>query len=137
MKLFFKSMEVLSRTIMRDIRITMFEGHILRNLLIIKLRHSEEAFLLPGRLMINVEFRIPAVNRDNIAMGVILSDFDIIQCTNPGVSLSNIDLVASGVTSRLANPVPPVVKIRSSLQSSDQRIISCLISSISSGTQLV
>ena len=71
------------------------------------MKFSAAPFVLPGRLTINVFPRIPAVSLDNIAIGVTDKDPDIIACTNPGASLSKIFFVASGVTSRGENPVPP------------------------------
>ena len=56
-------------------------------------------------------YSVPAVNLDNIAIGVTDKDPDIIAWTNPGASLSIIILVASGVTSLGAKPVPPKTEI--------------------------
>lgn len=68
--------------------------------------------------------------------GVTLSDPISIARAIPGASRSITSFVASGVTSRGANPVPPVVNIKLSSFSSHQSIRVSLISSISSGTIL-
>ena len=46
-----------------------------------------------------------------MAIGVTARDFVTMAIASPGASLSVTCLVASGVTSRGENPVPPVVKI--------------------------
>ena len=56
-------------------------------------------------------YTVPAVNLDNMAIGVTDKDPDIMAWTNPGASLSITILVASGVTSLGANPVPPKTEI--------------------------
>ena len=50
--------------------------------------------------------------RNSIAVGFNFTDADSMAFTNPGVSLSMTALVASGVISAGAQPVPPVVIIR-------------------------
>ena len=59
------------------------------------------------------------MNLDNMAIGVTAKDFVTMAITSPGASLSISGLVASGVTSRGENPVPPVVKISATPRSSD------------------
>ena len=63
---------------------------------------------LPGRLTISVCFRIPAAALLRTAYGVTLRDSTIIAVVMPFVSLSSICLVASGVMSLGAKPVPPL-----------------------------
>ena len=69
---------------------------------------------------------------DNIAIGVFVKDSVIIAIVNPIVSLVITSLVASGVTSLLENPVPPVVTTKSSFSSSVQFIRALFIISFSS-----
>lgn len=57
---------------------------------------------------------------ESIAIGVTFSDSTVNATEIAVVSLSNIDFVASGVTSREENPVPPVVIIKSTLITSHQ-----------------
>ena len=59
--------------------------------------------------MINVSPRMPAAARDNMARSVIVREYCKIAIGIPGTSRSITALVASGVTSRLEKPVPPVV----------------------------
>ena len=67
---------------------------------------------LPGRLTMSELPRMPAICRDRIAVGTKLSDTARISSPKPSRILSQIDSVASGVTSRFAGPVPPVVTTR-------------------------
>ena len=76
-------------------------------------RFSTAPLGLPGRLRMRVRPRIPATARDSMACGVILSDSARMTSARPGASRSITDRVASGVTSRGAKPVPPVVSITS------------------------
>jgi len=55
-----------------------------------------------------------------MAIFVISRDLVTIAVAMPGASFSKIGLVASGVTSRGANPVPPVVKMTSTSSESLQ-----------------
>jgi hypothetical protein len=64
---------------------------------------------LPGKLMISVEPRIPATPRESIQLTVWPLDARRIASAIPGTSRSITARVASGVTSRGATPVPPVV----------------------------
>ena len=50
---------------------------------------------------------VPAAGLERAARGVLLRDPLSIQWISPGADLSRIDRVASGVTSRGPNPVPP------------------------------
>lgn len=68
---------------------------------------------LPGRLMMMVVARIPATARDKIARGVFFDPSERMCSPKPGINLSTIAMVASGVTSRGPTPVPPVVRIMS------------------------
>ena len=74
---------------------------------------SIQAFGEPGRFIIIDLFRIPETPLESIACGVYLSDSARIASEIPGISLSKIDFVTSGVMSRGAHPVPPVVSIKS------------------------
>jgi hypothetical protein len=65
----------------------------------------------PGRFTIKVFPRTPAVARDKIAVGTFENESARIASPKPGNSFSRIARVASGVTSRIAGPVPPVVTI--------------------------
>ena len=75
-------------------------------------RHSRIARGCPGRLIINDLSRIPAVWRLRIAVGTFSSETLRISSPKPGNIFSHTSPVASGVTSRTAGPVPPVVTIR-------------------------
>ena len=70
-------------------------------------RHSVAPLVDPGKLIINEFFLVPAAGRLKAAWGVILSDSVSIDTSKPGASRSRTALVASGVTSRGAKPVPP------------------------------
>ena len=56
-----------------------------------------------------------------MAIGVTARDFVTMETVSPGASLSITCLVASGVTSRGENPVPPVVKMSATPNSSVHR----------------
>lgn len=74
-------------------------------------KHSSTAFLLPGRLIMSDPLRMPQTARDrtaNLVFSKLLSPINKASC---GASFSMTRFVASGVTSRGANPVPPLVKI--------------------------
>lgn len=62
--------------------------------------------------MIRLLSLVPAVYRDNAAMGVCFIDAESIAKTRPGAFRSSTASVASGVISRDPKPVPPVVIIR-------------------------
>ena len=66
----------------------------------------------PGRLTISAPPRITATWRDRIAVGTKFRLIWRIRSPNPGISLSAMASVASGVMSRGAGPVPPVVSTR-------------------------
>jgi hypothetical protein len=68
---------------------------------------------LPGRFTIRVPPNVPQTARLNAANGVCRSPSARIRSANPSIRRSQTSLVASGVTSRAASPVPPVVTIRS------------------------
>ena len=74
---------------------------------------SRTAFGLPGRLTISVLPRMPLTARESMARGVMVMLWARIASAMPGASLSSTARVASGVTSRGAKPVPPVVKMTS------------------------
>src|SRR2546421_1545780 len=75
-------------------------------------RHSLTALGLPGRLMIRVWPRVPATPRESMPKGVCCRLMARIASAIPGASRSMTAFVASGVTSRGAKPVPPVVRMR-------------------------
>src|SRR5262245_385890 len=75
-------------------------------------RQSRMALGLPGKLTIKERPRMPAICRDRIAVGTTLSETARISSPKPSSSLSQTASVASGVTSRRAGPVPPVVTTR-------------------------
>ena len=64
---------------------------------------------LPGRFTISAAPRAPAIPRESAAIGVCDSPVARISSASPGASRSMTARVASGVTSRGPNPVPPVV----------------------------
>lgn len=61
-------------------------------------------------------------NLERVANFVIFNDSIKMVLGIVGISLSNMSLVASGVTSRGDSPVPPVVTIKSNLRLSHQSI---------------
>src|SRR5207249_487490 len=75
-------------------------------------RQSRMALGLPGRLTISDLPRMPAICRDRMAVGTTFSETARICSPKPSSSLSQTASVASGVTSRRAGPVPPVVTLR-------------------------
>ena len=91
----------------------------------------------PGRLMIRHLPRITATWRDRIAVGTKLRLMRRISSPKPGISLSPMASVASGVTSRTAGPVPPVVstRLQPAVSTSSTRVRS--ISARSSGISRV
>jgi len=74
-----------------------------------------------------------AMPRERIAFGVILNDSARITSPKPGISTRMIARIASGVTSRSAMPVPPVVRINRQPCAMNERIASRMRST-SSGT---
>ncbi len=66
---------------------------------------------LPGRFTISVAPSVPHTARLSAASGVCRNPSARIRSAIPSISRSQTSLVASGVTSRAANPVPPVVTI--------------------------
>ncbi len=62
--------------------------------------------------MISACLRITATCRDRIAVGTNFRLSERICSPKPGMTLSAMASVASGVTSRRAGPVPPVVSTR-------------------------
>ena len=89
---------------------------------IITSKHSSTPFGLPGKLTIRQPDLIPAVVLLKIANGVRARVFILIASPIPGISISKIFFVASGVTSRGPSPVPPEVRIMSTSPPSDQSI---------------
>lgn len=76
------------------------------------------AFGLPGKLSIKLLPLIPAVQRDNMAVLTYFKLIDRIYSPKPGIIFSHTASVASGVTSRGAGPVPPVVTMKQHQHSS-------------------
>jgi len=66
-----------------------------------------------GRFTTIVFPRMPATLRESSARRVFSAPAARMCSGSPGMSRSRIAAVASGVTSRGPNPVPPVVRIRS------------------------
>src|SRR5581483_8220882 len=89
-------------------------------------RVSRIDFGWPGRLMIRLLPRITPTCRDRIAVGTKCRLIWRICSPKPGITLSATATVASGVTSRRAGPVPPVVRIRwqASRSASSFRVVS-------------
>ena len=77
---------------------------------------------------------MPAAFLERQPLGVIFMLSALISSGMPGVSLSITAFVASGVMSRGANPVPPVVSTNATFSSSAHFMSSSFIISISSGT---
>ena len=69
---------------------------------------SSQARGLPGRVITIVRARIPDTPRESIPCGVWRSASARSASSIPGLSRSSAARAASGVTSRGANPVPPV-----------------------------
>src|SRR5690349_23966578 len=86
----------------------------------------------PGRLTTSAEPATPAVPRESKPCGVFAIESARSACAIPGASRSSTSRVASGVTSRGARPVPPVVRTRRDEAAS--ALIAAAISSRSSGT---
>ena len=83
--------------------------------------------------MIRVCFLSPAAALESIPIGVIFMLSARIASGIPLTSLSTTARVASGVTSLIEKPVPPVVATRVTFSSSAHLTSSALICSISSG----
>ena len=80
---------------------------------------------------------MPAAARDRHAFGVIRIDAALIASGIPGASLPHTAIVASGVTSRSAKPVPPVVTISAIFSSSAAQMSAFSMRSRSSGTSTI
>ena len=94
--------------------------------------------LFTARQIDNVCFPlIPAAGLGNAARGVTDRDPTSMEVTRPGACLSSTEIVASGVTSLAAKPVPPVVRMMSTWPPSDQDTRTLRMSSMLSGTHLV
>src|SRR5437868_5406516 len=87
----------------------------------------------PGRLMISAPLRITPTWRERIAVGTNFRLIWRICSPKPGITLSATARVASGVTSRGAGPVPPVVSTRSQRRSSTSSRSAAAMASCSSG----
>mmetsp|Transcript_10573 Transcript_10573/g.35874 ORF Transcript_10573/g.35874 Transcript_10573/m.35874 type:complete len:293 (+) Transcript_10573:97-975(+) len=98
-------------------------------------RFSATALGRPGRLTMSVRPRIPATALESMASGSCWRARQRTASAMPGTSAWHTAPVTSGVTSRGAQPVPPVVRMR--LQApvpSDQPSRRCRIASASSAT---
>jgi hypothetical protein len=89
----------------------------------------------PGKLTIRLDARMPAVWRDRIAVGTCFKLSERISSPNPGISRVHAATVASGVRSRDAGPVPPVVKINAHRSRSARSIKASRTVSTPSGTR--
>ena len=83
--------------------------------------------------MISARPRMTATWRDRIAVGTKARLIWRICSPKPGISLCATASVASGVTSRGAGPVPPVVSTRSQATSSTSSHSAALMPACSSG----
>ena len=97
--------------------------------------------LMPGfgeqMRQISLNFVPTATWRDRIAVGTKRRLIWRICSPNPGICLCATASVASGVTSRSAGPVPPVVSTRSHLASSTSSQSTALMPACSSGISRV
>ena len=96
--------------------------------------HSRTPRGLPGRLTMSVRPRIPAIARETIASGDDAAVATRAASGMPGTWRSITRRVASGVTSRGATPLPPVVSTRSTFSVSAISASVLAIISRSSGT---
>ena len=87
----------------------------------------------PGRFTTSACPQMPAVCRERIAVGTYFSDSCRMSSPKPGSIRVQTRSVASGVTSRGAGPVPPVVTTRQQPSAASSRI-AVAIASRSSGT---
>ncbi len=76
-------------------------------------RHSRTALGLPGRFKISAPPRVPHTARDTAAREVLARLTMVMALSKPAMRFSMTRKVASGVTSRGATPVPPVVQMKS------------------------
>ncbi len=88
---------------------------------------------LPGRLRISDRPRMAAVCLERIAVGTFWREVDRISSPKPGSNFSAAASVASGVTSRGAGPVPPVVMTSEQTSTSQRCSRFCRMSERSSG----
>ena len=79
---------------------------------------------LPGSAMTRERSTIAARDRERIALGVIFIDSARITSPKPGSSTRINPRIASGVMSRAARPVPPVVRMRPQPCAAKDRIVS-------------
>ena len=89
----------------------------------------------PGRLMMSVFPRIPAIWRESMAVGTVSRLTRRINSPKPGSSLPTTEDVASGVRSLGDGPVPPVVRIKSAAARSQRSSSACRTESTPSGTR--
>ena len=89
----------------------------------------------PGRLMMSVRARTPASPRESAARGKVVSESNRMRSAIPGASRSSTARVASGVRSRGARPVPPVVSTRSATSPSHQATSCAAMAVTSSATR--
>ena len=79
---------------------------------------------------------MPAAARESMARGVTAMEAARMASGMPGTSLGQTAIVASGVTSRGENPVPPEVTMRAASLSSASRTSTARMASSSSGTMV-
>jgi len=97
-------------------------------------RHCAIDVGLPGRFTIKHVPRIPAVCRERIAVGTYCRLTWRISSPKPGIIFAHTTSVASGVMSRRAGPVPPVVTMSEQPSVSANSINVAATKSVSSGT---
>mmetsp|Transcript_8718 Transcript_8718/g.26125 ORF Transcript_8718/g.26125 Transcript_8718/m.26125 type:complete len:205 (-) Transcript_8718:30-644(-) len=97
---------------------------------------SRIALGLPGRFIMSAFPRMPAVWRDRMAVGTCLRLIARICSPKPGIMRLHTASVASGVTSRGAGPVPPVVTTTLHPSSSTSCLRAASITFCSSGITL-
>jgi hypothetical protein len=96
-------------------------------------RDSTAPLAAPGSLPPPPPPPPPPPERESTANGVASRPFRRINSPKPGISRSKIARVASGVTSRGATPVPPVVKMAEICSPSERVARRSLISETTSG----
>mmetsp|Transcript_4571 Transcript_4571/g.11925 ORF Transcript_4571/g.11925 Transcript_4571/m.11925 type:complete len:213 (+) Transcript_4571:706-1344(+) len=100
-------------------------------------KHVRTAAGFPGKVTTRLLPQIPAVCLDKMAVGTpSASEALLISSPKPGRSFAHTRSIASGVTSRNAGPVPPVVTIRAQPFFSENSLIVDSMSSCSSGMHL-
>ena len=92
----------------------------------------------PGRVISSVLFLTPATGLDMSAKGVISREAANMPWTSPSACLCIKGVMASGVWSLVAKPVPPVVMMRFIYSPSSHSLITCFcIKRMSSGRMIL